>query len=232
LPAIKGIEKFAPRDFPGCISATVFTGGCNFRCPYCHNADLVLRPESLPTVPQPVFLEFLDSRKGFLEAVCISGGEPLLHDDLEELLQAARERGLQTKLDTNGSFPSRLQRLLDKGLVDCVAMDVKAPLAKYPAVAGFSGDTEAIRKSTEILKNSGVRHLFRTTAVPDLIDTDDIEAIGRLLEGSEEFRLQQFVPRNTLDPAFLKKETCPREKLEELAKIAGNYFSRVVIEDA
>ncbi len=128
---IKGLEKFAPRDFPGHISSTVFLGGCNFRCPFCHNSDLVLRPEILPTFPLDYFLSFLDSRKGWLEGICISGGEPLLQDDLETLLILIKGRNLLVKIDTNGSFPSRLEDLIRKRLIDHVAMDVKAPLKRY-----------------------------------------------------------------------------------------------------
>ena len=142
---IKGIEKLAPKDFPGYISATLFTGGCNFRCPYCHNVDLVLRPESLPAFPLSFLLSFLDTRKDWLEAVCVSGGEPLIHEDIPGIFQVLKDRNFRTKLDTNGSFPRKLENLIQEGLLDYVALDIKAPLEKYSEVTGLEGNFEDIQ---------------------------------------------------------------------------------------
>ena len=149
---IKGLEKFAPLDFRGFISSTVFLGGCNFRCPYCHNADLVLQPETLTTMPLDYFVTFLDSRKGWLEGVCISGGEPLLEDNLEVLLRVIKDRNLLVKLDTNGSRPDRLEDLIGSKLVDQVAMDIKAPLGRYKEVTRSEVDEGDIVRSTEIIR--------------------------------------------------------------------------------
>ncbi|MCK4363334.1 MAG: anaerobic ribonucleoside-triphosphate reductase activating protein [Candidatus Aminicenantes bacterium] len=227
---IKGLEKFAPKDFPGYISSTIFLGGCNFRCPFCHNSDLVLRPEILPTLPLDYFLSFLDSRKGWLEGICISGGEPLLHDDLETLLILMKDRNLLVKVDTNGSFPSRLEDLIKKKLVDHIAMDVKAPLARYQEVTRAAVNEEDIVRSVDIIKNSGLGYVFRTTLVPGLVGPEDIKQICQMLNGAKIFQLQQFVPLNTLDSHYLQKKPYRREEVQGLAKIAEPYFSEVRIE--
>ncbi len=227
---IKGLEKFSPKDFPGYISSTVFLGGCNFRCPFCHNSDLVLRPEILPTFPLDYFLSFLDSRKGWLEGICISGGEPLLHDDLETLLILIKDRNLLVKIDTNGSFPSRLEDLIKNKLVDHIAMDVKAPLKRYQEVTRATVNEEDIVRSVDIIKNSGLGYVFRTTLVPGLVGPEDIKKICQMLDGAKIYQLQQFIPLNTLDSHYLQKKPYRREEVQGLAKIAEPYFSEVRIE--
>lgn len=230
MVAIKGLEKFASKDYPGYISATVFLGGCNFRCPFCHNADLVLRPETLPNLDETEFLAFLDERKDWLEAVCVSGGEPLLTPELDTLLRAIKERGFRTKLDTNGSLPERLEKILGSGLVDAVAMDIKAPLEKYWATTRSEVKEEDIRRSARIVRGSGLEHMFRTTAVPGLIDEEDLIAIGRWLEGADLFQLQPFAARNTLDPEYLKVKPYCKESMEKLAEAVRPYFKEVRLE--
>ncbi len=227
---IKGLEKFAPKDFKGHMSATVFLGGCNFRCPYCHNSELVLRPQTLSTFPMEYFLDFLDSRKGWLEGICVSGGEPLLHEDLETLLALIKERDLLVKIDTNGSFPSRLEALIQKKLIDQVAMDVKAPVERYLEVAGTEVNGEDIIRSIDIIKNSGLDYVFRCTVVPDLVGTEDIEKIGLLLNGAKVFQLQQFIPVTPLDSHYAEKKPYSKEDIQGLARIAESYFSEVRIE--
>ena len=227
---IKGIEKFSSRDFPGHISSTVFLGGCTFRCPYCHNADLVLRPETIPDLAADYFLSYLDGRKGWLEAVCFTGGEPLLHEDLEELIRVVRERSLLVKIDTNGSFPDRLEALLALGLVDRVAMDVKAPLERYREVTRSNVDLERIVRCADLLRDSGVKHTFRTTVVPGLVGKDDVVKIGEWLSGAAHYVVQQFVPQTTIDPAYLAVKPFGRAELEEIAAAARPYFVEVGIE--
>ena len=227
---IKGIEKFSSRDFPGHISSTVFLGGCTFRCPYCHNADLVLRPESIPSLAADYFLSYLDGRKGWLEAVCFTGGEPLLHEDLEELIRVVRERGLLVKIDTNGSFPDRLEALLALGLIDRVAMDVKAPLERYREVTRSNVDLERIVRCADLLRESGVKHTFRTTVIPGLVGKDDVIKIGEWLDGAAHYVVQQFVPQTTIDPAYLEVKPFGRAQLEEIAAAARPYFVEVGME--
>jgi pyruvate formate lyase activating enzyme len=232
LAAIKGLEKFAPKDYPGFMAATVFLGSCNFRCPYCHNADLVLHPQSLSTYPLDYFMSFLDSRRDWLEGVCVTGGEPLIHKDLAGLLSLIKERDLLIKVDTNGSFPSRLEQLIRGGLIDAVAMDVKAPLEKYQEVTQSSVEPESIRRSISIIIDSDLDYVFRTTVVPGLVGGEEIKRIAQLLEGAEIFQIQQFVPKNTLDPDYSKKKPFPPEKIHEFARSAQEFFSEVRIEGA
>jgi pyruvate formate lyase activating enzyme len=227
---IKGIEKFSSRDFPGHISSTIFLGGCTFRCPYCHNSQLVLEPETIQSMAADYFLSYLDGRKGWLEAVCFTGGEPLLHEDLEELIRVVRERGLLVKIDTNGSFPDRLEALLALGLVDRVAMDVKAPLERYREVTRSNVDLERIVRCADLLRDSGVKHTFRTTVVPGLVGKEDVVKIGEWLSGAAHYVVQQFVPQTTIDPAYLAVKPFGRAELEEIAAAARPYFVEVGIE--
>jgi pyruvate formate lyase activating enzyme len=230
LVEIKGLEKFAPRDFPGFIAATVFLGRCNFKCPYCHNADLVLRPDSLPTFPIDYFLAFLDVRKDWLEGVCITGGEPLLHNDLDILLAIIKERNLLVKIDTNGAFPERLASLIKKELLDYVAMDVKTSFEKYTEAAGCPVNIENIKKSIAIIKESNLDYTFRTTAVPGLVDREDIEKISLALKGSKMFRIQQYVPNNTLESDYENIKPYLAEELRGWVKIAEPHFTEVRLE--
>jgi len=230
LVEIKGLEKFSSRDFPGHISSTIFLGGCNFRCPYCHNADLVLRPETIQSLAADYFLSYLDGRKGWLEAVCFTGGEPLLHEGLEDLIRIVRDRGLLVKLDTNGSFPDRLEALLGLGLLDRVAMDVKAPLERYREVTRSKIDVERIVLAVDLVRKSGLTHTFRTTVVPGLVGKDDVARIGEWLEGAAHYVIQPFVPQTTLDPAFLEVKPYSRAEIEEIAAAARPFFERIDIE--
>ncbi len=227
---IKGLEKFSSRDFPGHISSTVFLGGCSFRCPYCHNADLVLDPDGIQTIPIDIFLSYLDGRKGWLEGICLSGGEPLLHEDIEDLIRVIRDRGLLVKLDTNGSFPAPLERLLRDGLLDWVAMDVKAPLERYREVTRSGVDVEDIVRSADIIRHSGVRSTFRTTVVPGLIGREDIVRIGEWLKGAESYLIQAFVPHTTIDPAYLQKKPHTKGEMEDLLAAARPFFGEARIE--
>ncbi len=227
---IKGLEKFAPLDFPGHISSTVFLGGCNFRCPYCHNADLVLAPESLPTMPLDFFVSYLDSRRGWLEAVCVSGGEPLLQEDLEVLCRVIKDRNLLVKVDTNGSFPERLEELIGKKLVDYVAMDVKAPLRRYAQVVRAAVKEEDIRRSIEIIRASGLPYMFRTTVVPGLVGEEDLIEIAALLKGAKIFQVQQFSTKNPIDRTYLQVKPYESDEIDRIVKIIKPYFGEVRIE--
>lgn len=227
---IKGIEKFASKDFPGYISSTVFLAGCNFRCPFCHNSDLVINPDARPTLDLNFFLSYLDSRKGWLDGICLSGGEPLLSDEVEVLARVIKDRGFLLKIDTNGSFPERLESLLKEGLIDSVAMDIKGPLERYPEIVRVKADLAKINRSVEIIRNSGVEYLFRTTVVPGLIGENDLIQIARWLEGAKVFQLQQFVPQNTLDPEYLKIVPYSSEVLHSWAERLKPYFEEVRLE--
>lgn len=227
---IKALEKFAAKDFPGTISSTVFLGGCNFRCPFCHNADLVLRPESLPGLSLDLFLCFLDARQGWLEGVCITGGEPLLQDHLEDLLSVIKERKLLVKLDTNGSRPDRLKALLGEGLVDFVAMDIKAPLERYRAVTRSAVSESDIVRSIGLIKSSGLDYLFRTTVVPGLVGAEDVLRIGREVGGARLYQIQQFFPQDAIDPHFRHVFPFGREEVLAMADSVRFYFDDVRVE--
>jgi pyruvate formate lyase activating enzyme len=227
---IKGLEKFAPKDFPGFIASTVFLPGCSFRCPYCHNSGLVLKPKTYATIPMDFFLAYLDSRKGWLEGICISGGEPLAEPGLEELLLVIKERNLLVKLDTNGSFPEKLEGLIRAQLVDWIAMDVKAPLERYQEVTRSRVKTMDIERSAEFVKTSGLNYMFRTTVVPGLVGEDDILKISLWLSGSKTFQIQQFSPVNTMDEALRIVKPFSREEIHNMAQLARPHFDEIRVE--
>ncbi len=227
---IKGLEKFASKDFPGHISSTVFLGGCNFRCPFCHNSDLVLHPDRLPSFDLSFFLSYLDSRRGWLDGLCLSGGEPFLHDDLEVLARIIKDRGYKLKIDTNGSFPDRLEQFIKEGLVDAVAMDIKAPLERYPEVVRATVDVEKINQSIMIIKNSHLDYIFRTTVVPGIHEEKDLQAIGEWLQGTTVFQLQQFSPQKTIDPQYQKIKPFPPQQLLMWAELLQPFFAEVRVE--
>jgi len=195
---IQGFQKMTLLDFPGHVACTVFTGGCNLRCPFCHNAGLVRTPLAGANQTAAV-LDFLSRRQGVLEGVCVTGGEPLLQPDLTEFLRQVKDMGYGVKLDTNGSLPRRLAAVLDTGLVDYVAMDIKSSPEGYSLAVGGEVDMDAIRDSVRLLKDSGVDHEFRTTAVKGIHTPADFEAIGCWLAGPQvRYFIQHFVDSGAL----------------------------------
>lgn len=190
---IHGWNKTTLLDYPEHVAATVFTGGCNFRCPFCHNASLVLHPGEAPLIPESEVLEFLKKRKGILEGVCITGGEPTLQRDLKEFIGKLKEMDYLVKLDTNGYRPDVLWRLLEAGLLDYVAMDVKASRRNYAKAAGCRKlDMSKIEESIAILKSCRIPYEFRTTVVRGIHEESEFEEIGRLLEGCRAYYLQSY----------------------------------------
>ena len=190
---IGGLQKLAMVDYPGKLAATVFTGGCNLRCPFCHNALLVTRLRETPALEEKAVLDFLASRRGLLDGVVLSGGEPLLQPGAADFLAKVRELGFAVKLDTNGCFPKILANILDRGLVDYVAMDIKNSPEKYPETVGIPGfDTAPVEESVRLLAGSGVDHEFRTTLVREFHTAEDLTAIGRWLPRNARYFLQAF----------------------------------------
>jgi len=189
---IKGLQKTTLLDFPGKVACTVFTAGCNFRCPFCHNASLVISPDMSDTISEEEIFAFLKKRRGILDGVCITGGEPLLQRDIEDFIKKIRELGLAVKLDTNGAYPERLRSIIDKGLVDYVAMDIKNSKEKYALTAGADVDIEKISESVRILMESDVEYEFRTTVVRELHSPEDIQSIGEWIAGADRYFLQSF----------------------------------------
>ena len=190
---ISGLQKLTLLDYPGTVACTVFTGGCNFRCPFCHNAALVL-PELVGRENQEEkVLSFLKKRQGVLEGVAVTGGEPLLHADMPEFLAKVRALGFKIKLDTNGSFPDRLIEIVNAGLVDRVAMDIKNPPELYAKTVGLEKlDLEAVERSKNFLLEGRVEYEFRTTAVKGLHSAESIADAAKWIEGAKEYYLQQF----------------------------------------
>ena len=186
-----GLQKLTLLDYPGCVACTVFCKGCNYRCPFCHNASLVEGNGTLPYSTQDI-VDFLKKRTGILDGICLTGGEPLLGDEMLEIAAAAKELGFKVKLDTNGSFPEKLKTAVDKKLVDYVAMDIKAPQSKYPAVCGNSSVLPAVCESVEFLKQKPVAFEFRTTVAATLHEVDDFAEIGEWIAGTERYFLQPF----------------------------------------
>ena len=194
-----GLQKLAMVDYPGKLAATVFTGGGNLRCPFCHNALLVTRLDETPELGEEAVLSFLATRTKLLDGVVLSGGEPLLQPDAADFLRKIRQMGFAVKLDTNGFFPDRLSAILEEGLVDYVAMDIKNAPEKYPITCGIPGlDTAPVAESVKLLRQSGVDFEFRTTLVREFHTPEDLLAIGRWLEGSPRYFLQAFVDSGNL----------------------------------
>ncbi|MBD3408652.1 MAG: anaerobic ribonucleoside-triphosphate reductase activating protein [Ignavibacteriales bacterium] len=203
---VGGFKKSSLIDFPDRVAAVVFTKGCNFRCPFCHNARLALPTEPVERYDEAEILEFLDARRGKLDGVVVTGGEPTLHDDLIVFLRECKAMGYETKLDTNGTNPDALRALFDEGLLDFTAMDVKAPFRKYPLLTGVEPDTSAIVRSMQIVAASGIPYEFRTTVVPGLLENEDVEEIRALVGAGARYRTQEFVPAKTiLDPTLLDR---------------------------
>ncbi len=218
-----GLQKLTLLDYPGKTAATVFTGGCNLRCPFCHNASLVLDGANKPQpVSDSVFFRFLEKRKGLLDGVCISGGEPLLHSGLADFAKKIKSLGFLVKLDTNGTFPEKLRRLVDAGLVDYVAMDVKNSPAFYSITAGISGfDFKPIAESIAYLKTGAVDYEFRTTIVKGLHTADSLLSLAQEIAGAERYFLQKFVDSGNLIGSNLSPFS--DEEMENFLKLVSPY---------
>ena len=214
---IHGLQKLTLLDYPGRVACTVFLGGCDFRCPYCHNSEL-LDPGCPAQMEEEELLSFLSKRRGLLDGVCVTGGEPLLRPELPDLLEKIRALGFSVKLDTNGSRPDRLRALLERGLADYVAMDIKNSPERYPETAGVPGlDPGPIRESAALLLEGRTDYEFRTTVVRQLHDEDSFRAIGPWLAGAKRYFLQSFEDRDTVPVGGL--EPCSPEQLERFLAI-------------
>lgn len=192
---ISGLQKLTLLDFPGHLAAIVFLDGCNFRCPFCQNRSLVLPSEELPSIDMDEFQRFLKKRSGILEGICVTGGEPTLHKELPEFLRMIRQAGYLVKLDTNGTNPEMLQSLMAEGLLDYVAMDIKAGRKNYARVAGISSDSQLLKnveQSVSLLLESDLDYEFRTTVVGGLHSSEDFPDIARWIKGCPHYYLQAF----------------------------------------
>jgi len=189
---IGGIQKTSLLDYPDVISAIVWTIGCNFRCPFCYNKDIVLGNVHL--IPEKEIISFLKKRKGLIEGLVITGGEPFLQKDLSDFCEKVKKLSYLIKVDTNGMYPKELKKLLEKNLIDYIAMDIKAPKKKYEKLTNIKLNIKKIEESIKILQNSKIDYEFRTTFVPGLLTKNDIIEIGKWLKNSKKFYLQQFKP--------------------------------------
>lgn len=230
---IHGFQKTTLLDYPGHVAATVFMGGCNFRCPFCHNASLVLNPEKQPLIPAEEVLNHLEKRKGILEGVCITGGEPTLEHELKQFMLRCREMGYLVKLDTNGYRPEVLRELVKERIVDYVAMDIKASLKNYSAATGCPNvDTEKIQESIYLLLTSHIAYEFRTTVVKGIHFEEEFEEIGKLLSGCSLYCLQAFRESGDIlgqNTAQRPLEPFTKQEMERMAALAGKYTDKVVI---
>lgn len=220
---IGGFQKFSLIDYPDKICAIVFTQGCNFRCGYCHNPETVDPKKFSAPIPEEEFFSFLESRKGKLDAVSITGGEPTLQKDLIEFIEKIKGFGYLVKLDSNGSNPDVLREVIDSKIADYIAMDIKAPPERYSEVADAEIDAGKIKESVELIIGSGLDYEFRTTVVKNQLREKDFVGIGKMIEGAKLYILQKFVASKANDSDFLKKETYDDAEFERVRTLMENY---------
>lgn len=226
---IGGIQKLSLVDYPDKTCAALFTIGCNMRCGYCHNPELVLPERYADTIPEEDILAFLATRVGKLEGVTISGGEPTMHDDLPDFIKKVKALGFLIKLDSNGTNPDMLRRLFAENLIDYIAMDIKGALRNYQEIVARPVDLDAIVESIALIKASGVDSEFRTTVVKSQITWDDFDDIGKLVAGAPRFALQKFRPTRTLNLQFLHETTYSDEEFEQLKRKMEHYVDVCVV---
>ncbi len=226
---IKGLQKLSLIEYPGKLSAVIWTGGCNFRCPFCYNTDIVLNYKKMPTISEKEIIDFMTTRKGLLDGLSITGGEPTLQKDLSEFAKKIKDMEFLFMIETNGSNPKMIKELIDRKLVDYIAMDIKSPLEKYEKVAGIRVNKKNIQKSIDIIRNSDIDYEFRTTVIPIFFKKEDALAIGRWLKGSEHYYLQQFMPEKTIDKAFKRVKPYSPEKLKKFAELMKPFFKSVSV---
>lgn len=223
---ICGYQKTTLLDYPGHVAATVFTGGCNFRCPFCHNTDLVLHPASMINTTKEEFMSFLNKRKPILSGICITGGEPTLQSDLPDFIKEIKELGYLVKLDTNGYMPTVLEDLLSQNLLDYIAMDIKAGSSHYAKVSGLPAlDMELIKRSIAIIENSGIPYEFRTTVVKELHTENDFYEIRDMLSPYSPYYIQSFKDSGNIMSEGL--HSCKAEILQKYLSIIQTKLSNV-----
>jgi pyruvate formate lyase activating enzyme len=232
---ITALTKFTAIDYPGRLACILFTGGCNFRCGFCHNAEFVL-PEKLKelsqTIPFETVLNFLQERRGMLDGISICGGEPTLHPDLPDKMKEIKNLGFLIKLDTNGTNPKMLEAIIERGLVDYLAMDLKDTLPYRKELVGVEMDAKIIERSIELVKNAGVEYEFRSTILPDYHDLKRLREMGESINGADKWVLQAFRSAKTLRDEFMGGPTFSDDKLAELAKYLEVYAKNVEVRAA
>ena len=236
---IKGVQKVSLIDYPGKISSIVFLNKCNMRCPYCHNPELVFSNDAegeFPDIPVEEFMGFLDKKKKWIDGVCITGGEPTLHNGIIEFMKNIKEKGLSVKLDTNGTNPKVIEEAIKQKVVDFIAMDIKNSLEKYEQTANMKVNTENIVKSIKIIIDAGNKGLidyeFRTTILPKFIGEKEISSIAQMLNGSKKYVIQQFHKQDSLvDDTYREEKTYLHADLHRFKEILEKNISIVEIRD-
>ncbi len=223
---ISGIQKTTFIDYPGKIASTIFLAGCNFRCPFCHNRNLVLNEQWLQKISPEEVLGYLKQRRKYLEGVCVTGGEPLIYNDIVSFIAAIKKLGLAVKLDTNGTNPRLLKDLYTQKLIDYVAFDIKASPEKYAEVSGVNVDMAKIKESVQIVMEGKIGYEFRSTILPRFHPEAEVEKMARFIKGAQLYYLQNFVPRNTLDEAFMQERSFAPEEMRALAEVARRYVEK------
>ncbi len=221
---IGALQKFSLIDYPNEICAIIFTVGCNFRCPYCHNPELVTG--STNGIEEKELFEFLKKRTGRLTAVSITGGEPTIHKDLPVVIKKIKELGYKVKLDTNGTNPDTIDELIGFSLIDYIAMDIKAPFEKYDKVTNVKCKIDDIRRSIDIIKKSNINYEFRTTVVEGLLSKEDVLKIAKSIKGAKAYFIQRFIPSKTLNKDYMNKSSITNDELDEIKKDVSMYFDR------
>ena len=225
---IQGLQKLTLLDFPGKVACTVFTAGCNFRCPFCHNASLVVNIPKEAEITEEQFFAFLKKRQGVMDGVCVSGGEPLLQPGVEDFIKKIKEMGYAVKLDTNGSFPEKLQSLVENGLIDYVAMDIKNSREAYSITSGVEPlDIVSIEKSVSYLKEGNIPYEFRTTVVKNFHTEEEFERIGQWLLGAQKYFLQNFVDSGDLINRQVRG--CTEEEMKDFLKVVQKYVPNAAL---
>lgn len=227
-----GFQKMTLIDYPGKIATTVFTVGCSFRCSFCHNPELVL-PKKFPPLNnmEEEFFQHLSRRKGKLEGVCITGGEPTIQPDIIEFIKKIRQMGFLVKLDSNGSNPQVLGKIINEKLVDFIAMDIKNCPAGYGRAIGIDFDIKKIKKSVKMIMESGINYEFRTTVVPGIHNEADFEKIGKWLKGAKSYFLQEYREGHILDPKLRKLTSGKSLDLKKIKNNLRTYIKKVGIRD-
>lgn len=227
-----GLQKLTLIDYPGQIAATVFTVGCNFRCPFCHNPELVLLSEEFErgSISEVEFFEFLKSRKGKLDGVCVTGGEPTIQPDILDFLRKIKKLGFLVKLDSNGTRPDVLEKAFSEKLIDYVAMDIKNCLESYNKTCGAVVDLEKIKLSIDLIRNSKIPYEFRTTVVPGIHTMKDFDLMGKWLDGIKNFALQEYRDEGKiLDPTLKEKTKGKKMDLEKIKNKLQKHFEKVAL---
>lgn len=228
LPIVR-LQRLSLVDYPGRLCAKAIIPGCNFRCPYCTNVDLIQDFIGMELLSEREVLDHLYRVKGYLTGLCLGGGEPTLHNGLLSFMYRVKSLGYLLKVDTNGTRPKRLMKLMEERVVDCVTLDLKAPLERYPEVVRYKVDMEAVEQSIRLLRRGGVDHEFRTTVVPGLIGGKDLEELAQLLVGSKRFVIQQFRPGRTMCPEYGDVKPFSLNELREFRDRIAPYFAECKI---